>query len=92
MLHEYNLIYTLITQLLCPRLFFMSLFKKTGAQPVATLHTTLSAKAYGMVRGVTVRQFGSKTMLHLHPPGESAICTMVLCHRNETMLSELKVR
>ncbi|KAG7230032.1 hypothetical protein INR49_009752 [Caranx melampygus] len=67
------------------------LIQLAGAQPVATLHTTLSAKAYGMVRDVTIRQFGSKTMLHLHPPGESPICTMVLCHRNETMLSELKV-
>ncbi|XP_029377418.1 molecular chaperone MKKS isoform X2 [Echeneis naucrates] len=62
-----------------------------GAQPVAALHTTLPVKAYGKVRELTLRQFGSKTMLQLHPPGESAICTMVLCHRNETMLSELKV-
>ncbi|XP_044069164.1 McKusick-Kaufman/Bardet-Biedl syndromes putative chaperonin isoform X2 [Siniperca chuatsi] len=62
-----------------------------GAQPVATLHTTIPAKVYGKVRDLSIRQFGSKTMLHLHPPGESAICTMILCHRNETMLSELKV-
>uniref|UniRef100_A0A8D3ACX1 MKKS centrosomal shuttling protein n=1 Tax=Scophthalmus maximus TaxID=52904 RepID=A0A8D3ACX1_SCOMX len=67
------------------------LIQLTGAQPVATLHSTLPAKAYGKVRDLSIRQFGSKTMLHLHPPGESAICTMVLCHRNETMLSELKV-
>ncbi|XP_073337466.1 molecular chaperone MKKS [Pagrus major] len=63
----------------------------TGAQPVATLHTTIPPQAYGKVRDLTIRQFGSKTMLHLQPPGESAICTMTLCHRNETMLSELKV-
>lgn len=62
-----------------------------GAQPVATVHTTVPAKAYGMVNNLSIRQFGSKKMLHLHPPGESAICTMILCHRNETMLSELKV-
>ncbi|XP_029377417.1 molecular chaperone MKKS isoform X1 [Echeneis naucrates] len=67
------------------------LIQMTGAQPVAALHTTLPVKAYGKVRELTLRQFGSKTMLQLHPPGESAICTMVLCHRNETMLSELKV-
>ncbi|XP_022599599.1 McKusick-Kaufman/Bardet-Biedl syndromes putative chaperonin [Seriola dumerili] len=67
------------------------LIQLTGAQPVATLHATLPAKAYGKVRDLTIRQFGSKTMLHLHAPGDSAICTMVLCHRNETMLSELKV-
>ncbi|KAL7383992.1 hypothetical protein ABVT39_022036 [Epinephelus coioides] len=63
----------------------------TGAQPVATLHTTIPAKAYGMVRELSIREFGSKTMLHFHPPENSAICTMILCHRNETMLSELKV-
>ncbi|XP_034408169.1 McKusick-Kaufman/Bardet-Biedl syndromes putative chaperonin isoform X2 [Cyclopterus lumpus] len=63
----------------------------TGAQPVATLHTTIPARAYGKVRGLSVKPFGSKTMLHLHPSGESSICTMILCHRNETMLSELKV-
>ncbi|XP_054456698.1 McKusick-Kaufman/Bardet-Biedl syndromes putative chaperonin [Anoplopoma fimbria] len=63
----------------------------TGAQPVATLHTTIPAKAYGKVKDLSIMQFGSKTMLHLHPPGESSICTMMLCHRNETMLSELKV-
>ncbi|GAA6213990.1 McKusick-Kaufman/Bardet-Biedl syndromes putative chaperonin [Lates japonicus] len=67
------------------------LIQLTGVQPVATLHTALPAKAYGRVRDISVRQFGSKTMLHLHPAGESAVCTMVLCHRNETMLCELKV-
>lgn len=59
---------------------------------MATLHTTVPAKAYGEVRDLSIRQFESKKMLHLHPPGESAICTMILCHRNETMLNELKVR
>ncbi|XP_077352333.1 molecular chaperone MKKS isoform X2 [Festucalex cinctus] len=63
----------------------------TGAQPVATLHTTIPHKAYGKVGNVTSRQFGSKTMLHLYPAEETVICTTVLCHRNETMLSELKV-
>ncbi|XP_059214735.1 McKusick-Kaufman/Bardet-Biedl syndromes putative chaperonin [Centropristis striata] len=63
----------------------------TGAQPVATLHTTIPAMAYGKVSRLSSKQFGSKTMLHLQPPGDSAICTMILCHRNETMLSELKV-
>ncbi|TDH01098.1 hypothetical protein EPR50_G00176620 [Perca flavescens] len=63
----------------------------TGAQPVATLHTTIPAKAYGKVRDLSIKQFESKIMLHLQPPGDSAICTMILCHRNETMLSELKV-
>ncbi|KAF7669112.1 hypothetical protein LDENG_00243170 [Lucifuga dentata] len=63
----------------------------TGAQPVATLHTTIPPKTYGQVRDLSIKQFGSKTMLYLYPVGEPMICTMILCHRNETMLSELKV-
>ncbi|XP_034537407.1 McKusick-Kaufman/Bardet-Biedl syndromes putative chaperonin [Notolabrus celidotus] len=63
----------------------------TGAQPVASLHASVPAKAYGTVKDLSVKEFGSKTMLHLQPAAESAtICTMVVCHRNETMLSELK--
>ncbi|XP_037321495.2 McKusick-Kaufman/Bardet-Biedl syndromes putative chaperonin isoform X2 [Pungitius pungitius] len=68
-----------------------TLTQLTGAQPVATLHTTIPAKAYGEVRDLRIIHFGSRTMLHLHPPPESSICTMIICHRNETMLSELKV-
>ncbi|MEQ2208970.1 hypothetical protein XENOCAPTIV_021052, partial [Xenoophorus captivus] len=60
------------------------------AQPVATLHATIPSTVYGKVHNVCIRQFGSKTMLHLHPAGETAICSMILCHRNETMLNELK--
>ncbi|KAM4591010.1 molecular chaperone MKKS [Odontesthes bonariensis] len=63
----------------------------TGAQPVATLHTRIPPSAYGKVKDLNMRQFGSRKMLHLHPVGESVICTMILCHRNETMLNELKV-
>ncbi|XP_070697319.1 molecular chaperone MKKS [Pempheris klunzingeri] len=67
------------------------LIQLTGAQPVATLHTTVPAQAYGQVGGLSMKNVGSKTMLHLHPPGESEICTLILCHRSETMLNELKV-
>ncbi|XP_072293469.1 molecular chaperone MKKS [Eucyclogobius newberryi] len=62
----------------------------TGAQPVATLHT-IPPNAYGKIKEITIKQFGAKTMLHLHPTEEAAICTLIPCHRNETMLNELKV-
>lgn len=58
---------------------------------MATVHTPVPAKAYGSVHDLGIRQFGSKKMLHLLPAGESSICTMILCHRNATVLSELKV-
>eukprot|EP00066_Takifugu_rubripes_P002379 XP_003964287.1 PREDICTED: mcKusick-Kaufman/Bardet-Biedl syndromes putative chaperonin [Takifugu rubripes] len=67
------------------------LLQLTGANPVATLHTPVPAEAYGTVHDLGIRQFGSKKMLHLLPAGESSICTMMLCHRNATVLSELKV-
>ncbi|XP_076022758.1 molecular chaperone MKKS [Genypterus blacodes] len=67
------------------------LAKLTGAQPVATLHTKIPSKAYGQVRNLSIRHFGAKMMLHLCPVEEPVICTMIICHRNETMLSELKV-
>nr|XP_061793973.1 molecular chaperone MKKS-like [Nerophis lumbriciformis] len=71
--------------------YMQPLIQLTGAQPVATLHTKIPLNAYGKVGNVTSRRIGSKMMLHLYPAEESAICTAVLCHRNETMLNELKV-
>lgn len=58
---------------------------------MATLRGPVPAEAYGRVHDLGVRQFGSKKMLHLLPAGASTTCTMVLCHRNATVLSELKV-
>lgn len=72
--------------------YFFAYLLQIGAQPVATLHTTIPPKTYGKARDLCIKHFGSKTMLHLFPLGESAICTMILCHRNQTMLNELKVR
>nr|XP_057914899.1 McKusick-Kaufman/Bardet-Biedl syndromes putative chaperonin [Doryrhamphus excisus] len=71
--------------------FMQPLTQLSGSQPVATLLTTIPTKVYGKVGNMISRQFGSKTMLQLYPAGESVICTAVLCHRNETMLNELKV-
>ncbi|XP_078787643.1 molecular chaperone MKKS isoform X4 [Oryzias latipes] len=62
-----------------------------GTQPVATLHARIPSTAYGRVKNLSTKQFGFKTMLHLQADGEAAVCTAVLCHRNETMLDELKV-
>ncbi|CAL8359244.1 unnamed protein product [Boreogadus saida] len=63
----------------------------TGSQPLASLLSTIPPEAYGLARGLNVKNFGSKRMLQLEAPGEAVICTTVLCHRNQTMLSELKV-
>lgn len=58
---------------------------------MATVHTSIPAKAYGSVSSLSTLQFGSKKMLHLLPVGDSSVCSMILCHRNDTLLSELKV-
>ncbi|KAJ7987366.1 hypothetical protein DPEC_G00325740 [Dallia pectoralis] len=64
----------------------------TGAQAVASYQTPVPPEAYGQVKGICVRTVGPRVLLHLLPSEEtaSAICTMVICHRNETMLNELK--
>ncbi|KAL0983678.1 hypothetical protein UPYG_G00131200 [Umbra pygmaea] len=62
----------------------------TGAQAVAVYQTPVPPEAYGQVKEVCVRKVGLKEMLHLMPCGEPALCTMVISHRNETMLNELK--
>ncbi|KAJ8412761.1 hypothetical protein AAFF_G00117120 [Aldrovandia affinis] len=67
------------------------LIRATGAQAVATFQTPVPAQSYGQVAGLCVQHCGSREMLHLLPAGDSACCTLVLCHRNETMLNELKV-
>lgn len=61
------------------------------AQPLATFQAPVPAVSYGLLGGLSVHQCGSREMLHLLPAGEKATCTLVLCHRNETALAELKV-
>ncbi|KAL2083680.1 hypothetical protein ACEWY4_021453 [Coilia grayii] len=63
----------------------------TGAQAMATLHTPVPSEAYGQVAALRRDHFGSRPMLHLIPCGSPVVSTMVLCHRNETMLNELKL-
>ncbi|XP_066553189.1 molecular chaperone MKKS [Amia ocellicauda] len=67
------------------------LTQMTGAQPIATIWSPVPAHCYGQLSGLRVQSFGSKQMLNLVPAQDSAVCSLVLCHRNETMLSELKV-
>ncbi|XP_030628891.1 molecular chaperone MKKS [Chanos chanos] len=63
----------------------------TGAQEVASLYSPVPPEAYGQIRGLCVRRCGSRELLHLLPSGDQAVSTMLLCHRNETVLDELKV-
>ncbi|KAI4884690.1 hypothetical protein NFI96_001289, partial [Prochilodus magdalenae] len=62
-----------------------------GAIMVTSLHSPVPAKAYGQVGGLCLHRRGSKELLQLLPFGEPVISTMLLCHRNEIMLDELKV-
>ncbi|KAL7841405.1 hypothetical protein SRHO_G00250960 [Serrasalmus rhombeus] len=63
----------------------------TGAIMVESLYSPVLDKAYGQVGGLRVYRRGSKELLQLLPSGEPAVSTLLLCHRNETMLDELKV-
>uniref|UniRef100_A0A673LYM3 McKusick-Kaufman syndrome n=1 Tax=Sinocyclocheilus rhinocerous TaxID=307959 RepID=A0A673LYM3_9TELE len=63
----------------------------TGAQAVASLYSSVPAEAYGIVKGFCFQSCGSRVLLQLLPSKDAAVSTMVLCHRNETMLEELKM-
>ncbi|KAI2657964.1 usick-Kaufman Bardet-Biedl syndromes chaperonin isoform X1 [Labeo rohita] len=63
----------------------------TGAQAVASLCSSVPAEAYGMVKEFCFQSCGSRELLQLLPSKDAAVSTMVLCHRNETMLEELKM-
>ncbi|XP_016297834.1 McKusick-Kaufman/Bardet-Biedl syndromes putative chaperonin-like isoform X1 [Sinocyclocheilus anshuiensis] len=63
----------------------------TGAQAVASLYSSVPAEAYGIVKGFCFQSYGSRVVLQLLPSKDAAVSTMVLCHRNETMLEELKM-
>ncbi|XP_026790936.3 McKusick-Kaufman/Bardet-Biedl syndromes putative chaperonin [Pangasianodon hypophthalmus] len=63
----------------------------TGALIMASICSPVPAKAYGQLGGLHLHRIASKELLQLLPSGEAAVSTMVLCHRNETMLEELKV-
>ncbi|CAM4726067.1 unnamed protein product [Leuciscus chuanchicus] len=63
----------------------------SGAQAVASPCSPVPAEAYGLVRGLCFQSCGSRELLHLLPSKDAAISTLVLCHRNETMLEELKM-
>lgn len=63
----------------------------SGALIMASICSPVPAKAYGQIGGLHLHRIGSKELLQLLPSGEAAVNTVVLCHRNETMLEELKV-
>nr|XP_023652044.1 McKusick-Kaufman/Bardet-Biedl syndromes putative chaperonin [Paramormyrops kingsleyae] len=67
------------------------LVQMTDAQPLATFQAPVPGVSYGQLGGLSLHQCGSRAMLHLLPAGEPATCTLVLCHRNQTALAELKV-
>ncbi|KPP79524.1 mcKusick-Kaufman/Bardet-Biedl syndromes putative chaperonin [Scleropages formosus] len=63
----------------------------SSAQPVATFQVAVPFSCYGCVGTLGVHRCGSRELLHLLPAGDPAVCTLVLCHRSETSLDELKV-
>ncbi|KAI7805806.1 McKusick-Kaufman/Bardet-Biedl syndromes putative chaperonin [Triplophysa rosa] len=63
----------------------------TGAQAVASLCSPVPPEAYGLIKGFSFQSCGSRELLQLLPCKDFPFSTMVLCHRNETMLEELKM-
>ncbi|XP_069624889.1 molecular chaperone MKKS [Ranitomeya imitator] len=63
------------------------LSEMTGAQPVASL-CPVSSASYGRLQQISNVSYGNKQYLHLLPD-TTAVCSIVLCNRNETSLKEL---
>ncbi|XP_015262482.1 PREDICTED: McKusick-Kaufman/Bardet-Biedl syndromes putative chaperonin, partial [Gekko japonicus] len=66
-----------------------SLKEMTGSQAIASLQL-LSPAPYGSLKDLRTQHFAPKWFLHLIPE-DSAICSLVLCNRNETAWEELKL-
>lgn len=64
------------------------LSQMTGSKPIASLHS-LSPSSYGTLKDVCIGTVASKCFLHLIPD-HTAVCSLVLCNRNETAWDELK--
>ncbi|CAN8202645.1 unnamed protein product [Coccothraustes coccothraustes] len=60
----------------------------TGSQPIASIHS-LPPGSYGSLKDLRVESFASKRFLHLIP-GDTVICSLILCNRSETAWDELK--
>ncbi|XP_056423839.1 molecular chaperone MKKS [Hyla sarda] len=63
------------------------LSQMTGARPIASL-CSVSKASYGHLKQISKVSFGNKHFLHLQPYN-TAVCSIVLCNRNETSLKEL---
>ncbi|KAM6279200.1 molecular chaperone MKKS isoform 1-T3 [Porphyrio hochstetteri] len=64
------------------------LSQMTGSNPIASIHL-LSPSCYGSLKDVRVESFASKHFVHLIP-NDAAVCSLILCNRNETAWDELK--
>ncbi|NXX70578.1 TCPB protein, partial [Spizella passerina] len=56
--------------------------------PIASIHL-LPPGCYGSLKDLCVQSFASKRFLHLIP-GDTVICSLILCNRSETAWDELK--
>lgn len=61
----------------------------TGSQPIPSLQF-LSPVCYGSLKDLKMQRFASKWFFHLIP-NDPAVCSLMLCNRNETAWDELKV-
>ncbi|NXT73086.1 TCPQ protein, partial [Zapornia atra] len=64
------------------------LSQMTGSNPIASIHL-LSPSCYGSLKDVCVESIASKHFVHLIPD-DAAVCSLILCNRNETAWDELK--
>nr|XP_032808622.1 McKusick-Kaufman/Bardet-Biedl syndromes putative chaperonin isoform X1 [Petromyzon marinus] len=69
------------------------LCRLTGARPLGSLAGVVTPAQLGLVQGTDGVRVGEKRFLHLRGMDAPAppVCTLVLCHRNDAALAELKL-
>ncbi|XP_061410323.1 molecular chaperone MKKS isoform X2 [Lethenteron reissneri] len=67
------------------------LCRLTGAQPLGSFVGVVTLAQLGLVRGTDTVRVGEKRFLHLRGVDAPPVCTLVLCHRNDAALAELKL-
>uniref|UniRef100_UPI00358E0259 molecular chaperone MKKS-like isoform X2 n=1 Tax=Myxine glutinosa TaxID=7769 RepID=UPI00358E0259 len=67
------------------------LLRLTGARPIGSFFSEPESTTYGVLRSLEPLKIGCKDFLLLQPSRPVPVCTLVLCHRTDASLHELKI-
>uniref|UniRef100_A0A8C4N720 McKusick-Kaufman syndrome n=1 Tax=Eptatretus burgeri TaxID=7764 RepID=A0A8C4N720_EPTBU len=67
------------------------LLRLTGARPIGSFFSEPESTTYGVLRSLEPVKIGCKDFLLLQTSRSVPVCTLVLCHRTDASLNELKI-